>query len=106
MKLEDMRPGMEDIDLMVRVVQLTEPQIVESNTGIKYRMVEGLVEDDTGKMEITVWDDKIREELAGIEEGDSVFLKRAFITSFKGKLSVNIGRDSEIINLESGGRDV
>jgi len=46
-------------------------------------------------MGLTVWNEKI-EELQGIEAGDTLRLVDCFITSFKGELSVNVGRDSGI----------
>ena len=96
MKLKELRPGMEKVDLRVKVLRLDEPRQVTSNSGITHTLVEGEVEDETGRMGLTVWNDLI-EQLTGIEEGSTVDLLGCFITSFKGVLSVNVGRDSEII---------
>jgi len=96
MKLKELRPGMEKVDLRVKVLRLDEPRQVTSNSGITHTLVEGEVEDETGRMSLTVWNELI-EQLTGIEEGNTVDLLGCFITSFKGVLSVNVGRDSEII---------
>jgi len=96
MKLKELRPGMEKVDLRVKVLRLDEPRQVTSNSGITHTLVEGEVEDETGRMSLTVWNELI-EQLTGVEEGSTVDLKGCFITSFKGVLSVNIGRDSKII---------
>ena len=94
MKLKELRPGMEKVDLRVKVLRLDEPRQVTTNSGITHTLVEG--EDETGRMSLTVWNELI-EQLTGVEEGSTVDLKGCFITSFKGVLSVNIGRDSKII---------
>jgi replication factor A1 len=96
MKLKDLRPGMEHVDIQVRLVGLEEPREVETNYGVTHVLVDGQVEDDSGKMELTVWNEKT-EQLNRVKLGDIVELKDCFITSFKGNLSINVGRDSEIV---------
>ena len=95
MKLGELRPGMEHIDIRVRLVSLEEPREVETSYGITHVLVEGLVEDDSGRMGLTVWNEKI-EQVDRVEVGDAVDLKDCFVTSFRGVLSINVGRDSEI----------
>lgn len=99
MNLSDLRPGMEDKDIEVEIVELQEPRVVESNTGFEHTIVEGSIRDDTAQLDLTVWNEKIEEELDGINEGDKVILKNTFITSFKGELAVNVGRESNITKL-------
>jgi ssDNA-binding replication factor A large subunit len=95
MKLYELRPGMEKVDLRVEILGLKEPRQVTTNSGLTHTLVEGEVEDETGKMGLTVWNEKI-EQLERIEVGKTVDLLNCFITSFRGVLSVNVGRDSEI----------
>jgi len=96
MKIEGLRPGMENIDLDVTVLNLKEPKHVTTYSGLEHVLVEGEVEDDTGKAFLTVWNEQI-DQLDGIAIGNIVGLKNCFISSFKGVIHVNIGRDSEII---------
>jgi ssDNA-binding replication factor A large subunit len=96
MKLKDLRPGMEHVDIQVKLVGLEEPREVETNYGITHVLVDGHVEDDSGGMELTIWNEKI-EQIDRVKVGDMMELKDCFITSFKGTLSINVGRDSEIV---------
>jgi ssDNA-binding replication factor A large subunit len=86
---------MEHIDLVVELIELREPREVETNYGVTHTLVEGTVDDGSDQMGFTVWNEKI-ELLEGIEVGDRLALEDCFITSFKGDLSVNVGRDSDI----------
>jgi len=86
---------MEEVELIVELMSLDEPREVTTYSGLEHTLVEGVVSDGSGKMGLTVWNEKI-EELEGIEAGDTLRLVGCFITSFKGDLSVNIGRDSFI----------
>lgn len=95
MKLSELRPGMEGVELVVKIVSLNEPREVTTYSGLTHNIVDGVVEDETGTMELTVWNEKI-EDVVAVEIGSVVELSNCFITSFKGVLSVNIGRDSEI----------
>lgn len=95
-KIGSLRPGMEHVDLNVRVVKLNESRKVTTNTGVEYILVDGQVEDKTGRADLTVWNDSIK-QLDRVDVGSEVELKDCFITSFKGVLQVNVGRDSEII---------
>jgi replication factor A1 len=94
-RLSDLRPGMEGIRLVVKVVSLDEPREVTTYSGLTHKIVDGLVEDETGTMELTVWNEKI-EDVKTVVAGSVVEISNCFITYFKGVLIVNIGRDSEI----------
>jgi ssDNA-binding replication factor A large subunit len=97
MMFSELRPGMEGLTLVVNLLSLEEPKEVESYSGVKHTIVEGKVTDGTDKLDFTVWNESI-EKLSGLKPGDKVKLVNAFITSFKGELAVNVGRESEIIN--------
>lgn len=96
MKIGALRPGMEKVDLGVKVLKLEEPRKVTTYTGVEHVLVEGEVEDETGRAVLTVWNETIR-QLEGVEVGGMVELRNCFITSFQGVIHVNVGRDSEII---------
>jgi hypothetical protein len=57
-----------------------------------------MIEDESDNMKLTVWNELIPLlKQGGVKIGDNVELRNCFITSFKGDLCVNVGRDSEII---------
>ena len=95
-KIGELRPGMEHVDLNVRIINLKEPRKVTSYTGVEHILVEGEVEDETGRAVLTVWNDLIS-QLEGVGIDDLVELRNCFITSFQGVIHVNVGRDSEIM---------
>ncbi len=97
-RLEELRPGMEHVDLRVRLLRIGEPREVTTYSGLEHTLVEGEVEDESGRMGITVWNEKIG-ELEGLEAEGDLELRDCFITSYKGVLNVNVGRDSQIIRL-------
>jgi ssDNA-binding replication factor A large subunit len=99
MKIADLRPGMERVNLNVALTRLDEPRKVTTYFGVEHVLVEGEVEDETGRAVLTVWNELI-EQFEDIEIGCKIQLKDSFITSFKGVIQVNVGRDSEVIKME------
>jgi replication factor A1 len=98
-KIKDLRPGMEGVDLKVSVLSLEEQREVTTHSGITHVLVEGEVEDDSGSIRLTVWNDSI-DQLMNVNLGNRLELENCFITSFKGVLSANVGRDSKVQQLE------
>ena len=98
MNLGELRPGMEELDLEVTIVSLEEPREVETHRGLKHVLVEGIVKDEVTSQELTVWNESI-EQLEQVKPGDKVKLINCFISSYKGVLSVNVGRESRIEKL-------
>lgn len=95
MGLSTLRPGMEKLDLTVRIAGLKATRKVETSYGVTHILLEGEVEDESGRMDLTVWNEKI-DDMKMIDVGDEVRLTNCFVTSFRGVLSLNVGRDSEI----------
>jgi ssDNA-binding replication factor A large subunit len=95
MKLSELRPGMENLTLDVELTSVEELREVETYTGTKHTLVEGTVKDGSGSVGLTVWNEKIG-ELGEVKPGERLRLVNVFITSYKGTLSVNIGRDSSV----------
>lgn len=92
---------MEGVDLDVSVLRLEEKREVTTYSGITHVLVEGEVEDDSGTIGLTVWNDSI-DQLMNVNLGNRLTLKNCFITSFKGVLSVNIGRESKVLQADEG----
>jgi ssDNA-binding replication factor A large subunit len=89
---------MENLELIVVIISIKKPREVKTYSGFTHILIEGKVKDDTMTMDLTVWNDAIQ-ELQEVKPGDKVKLSNCFITSFKGVLSVNIGRESTIEKL-------
>ena len=90
MQIKDLKPGMKSVDIKVKIVK----KVIEKKikTG---RLAEFEVEDETGKITLVAYDDKIDE----LELGKEYELKNAFVNIFKGKKQLNIGRVGKVIKV-------
>ena len=99
MNLAKLRPGMEEVTLIVKVLRLDDPREITTSYDFTHRILDGEIEDDTGIMGLTVWNEQI-EKFDKIKLGQTVKLVDCFISSFKGELSVNVGRESNVELIE------
>ena len=99
-KISELRPGMEHLDFKVRVSKKTEVRKVKTFTGTEHMILEGEISDGEGSISFAVWNEKI-ELFRDIIASDMVELTDCFVTSYKGILQVNVGRDSNVVKVNA-----
>jgi ssDNA-binding replication factor A large subunit len=92
-KLGELRPGMEHLNFKIKIAKIKGTRKVKTFTGVEHSILEGEISDDTNSISFAVWNEKI-ELFNVLSVGDMVELTDCFVTSFKGVLQVNVGRDS------------
>ena len=95
MKINELRLGMNNINLTAKIVDVSEPRNVRTKMGYQTRVATATIEDDTGKIPLTLWGKQIDE----IGEGDTIEVKDGFITEFRGELQLNVPRKGQIIKI-------
>lgn len=91
-KINELRLGMGNISLKAKVADVSEPRDVRTKFGYSTRVATATLEDDTGKIALTLWGRQIDE----IGEGDTVEITKGFIREFRGELQLNVPRSGEI----------
>ncbi len=84
---------MEHLDFKVKMSKIIGIRNVKTFSGVEHRIFEGVLENESGSIGFAVWNEKI-ELFTNLSAGDNIELRDCFITSFKGVLQVNVGRDS------------
>ena len=95
MQINELRLGMSNINLTAKVVDVSEPRNVRTKMGYQTRVATATIEDDTGKIPLTLWGRQIDE----INVGDSIEIKEGFISEFRGELQLNVPRKGQIIKV-------
>lgn len=98
-RLSALRPGMEHLTFRVKVTKKVGVRKVKTYSGVEHSILEGEISDGASVISFAVWNEKI-DLFNDIEAGDNVELTDCFVTSFKGVLQVNVGRDSEANRIE------
>lgn len=87
----DLKPGMENISLRVRVIKTEPSKVIQTKKGAR-TISNAIIGDESGRTEAVLWGEK-----AGtLKEGSAVEIKGAWTTSFRGKVQVNIGRSTSV----------
>lgn len=92
MNISDLLPGMRDVDMELKVLSVSKPKQIISGSGIEHEILEAEVEDETGKIKLVLWDDRI----IPLKVGDVVKVRNGFVSSFKGEWRINVGKSGEV----------
>ena len=88
MKVDALKPGLRNVNVTVKVVNIGEPRSVTSRRDYSvHRVAEALVGDETGCVLLTLWDDQV----SGFNNGDVIQVKNGYTSLFSGFLRLNIG---------------
>jgi len=95
MKLRDLKPGMRGVDIVARVVEISDVREFQRGDGSKGRVASLLLEDETGRVRMSLWDEEV-ELLGEIEEGDILAITDGYIRGGPGPLSLSLGSRGRI----------
>ncbi len=95
-KVMDLKPEMNNVNLIVRVLQAGEPKIIMTRSGQR-TISEALVGDETGRVKLTLWG----HAAGSVKEGEAIEIKGAWTTAFQGRVQLNIGGAGNIRVLDN-----
>ena len=91
MKIEEIKSGMSNINLKAKVVDVGEIRSVQTRFG-KRSVADVRLEDDSGRIILTLWEEKIN----SVSVGDTIHISGAFASLFRDKIQLNIPRTGKM----------
>ncbi len=91
-KISDLRDGMRKVNVEATIVDKGRVREVMTYRG-PARVANFTIEDDSGTITLTLWNDDIDR----VDIGDRVRIENGYVTSFRGKLQLNVGRYGRLI---------
>ena len=98
-KIKDLKPGLDNVTVQVRVLETREPKVVQTRRGPR-TISEAIVGDETARIKLTLWGEKA----GSLEEGQAVRIEGAWTTAYRGQVQLNVGSRGNIE--EVSGEDV
>ncbi|MEM5782068.1 MAG: OB-fold nucleic acid binding domain-containing protein [Candidatus Aenigmatarchaeota archaeon] len=92
MKINELKPYMNNINIKAKVIELKEPREVTTKFGTITTLTEATLEDETGTIKLSLWGNQSE----GIEENQVVEIKDGFTKEFRNELQLGIGRRGSI----------
>jgi replication factor A1 len=83
---------MSDVDVKLKVLSVSKPKQIITGSGIEHEILEADVEDETGKIRLVLWDDRV----IPLKVGDVIKVRNGFVSSFKGEWRINVGKSGEV----------
>jgi ssDNA-binding replication factor A large subunit len=79
---------MDHVNLTVEVLNISEQKQIITGTGFEHNVMEAEVKDETGSIALVLWNERI----LPLKVGDNLQIENGFVTSFKGKWRINVGK--------------
>lgn len=96
MKISELKDGMRKVDVEGIISEIPEPRTVTLRTGQQARVADCILQDATGIVKLSLWDDDIDK----VQVGSRVRIENGYTNSFRGELRLNVGRYGRLITLE------
>jgi len=91
MKISDIKPGMSNITIQAKVIDISEARDVQTKYGPR-SVADATLEDETGTISLSLWEDNI----TSVSVGDTVSINGGYTTQFRDKLQLNIPRNGKL----------
>lgn len=88
LNISDLKPGMDHVNLKAEVLNISKPKQIITGTGVEHNILEMEVRDETGSIALILWNERI----LPLKVGDNLQIENGFVSSFKGKWRINIGK--------------
>lgn len=94
--ISDLGKNVKGVTIRVRVTSKSQTRLVKTQDGKEHRVVDVGVGDRTGRISLSLWDEMVDT----VDTGDLIDIDNAYITSFKGKLFLNVGKFGNLEKVE------
>lgn len=87
MKISDLKPQMGNVDIEVKVKEIKEPREFQKY-GRTGRVATAVVEDDSGEIELSLWNNQIDE----VNVGDKLKISNGYVSEWQNKPQLTTGK--------------
>jgi hypothetical protein len=85
--IRDLHAGMSHVNLRARVLEISTPRRVTTRYGNYATLAKALIEDETGKIKLCLWN----QQIDSVSKGDTVQISDARTSRFNGETQLSIG---------------
>jgi len=94
--IQDLRAGMNHVNLKAKVLEVTQPKQVFTRYGNYASLAKAVIADGTGKMNLCLWNDQID----AVSAGDTVQIENARTSTSKGERQLSLGKTGTVNNID------
>ncbi len=86
--INDLRAGMKRVNVKAEVLEIPKPVQVHTQFGNTVMVVNALVQDDTGKIKLCLWEGQIN----SVTVGENIEIRNAHVCVFRGERQLRLGK--------------
>ena len=90
-KVIGLKPGMENVNIVVRVLEAGEPRIIQTRAGLR-TISEAVVGDESGRVKLILWG----RHAGKVKAGQVLRINGAWVTAYRGIVQLNVGSRGKI----------
>ena len=90
-KIKELTVGMSKVDVKGKIVETGDERQVMTKYGRK-RVSDAILEDETGKIKISLWE----EQIDTVKKGDTIEISGAYVSEFRDEMQLNIPRSGSL----------
>lgn len=94
--IRDLRSGMTQVCLKAKVLEIPKPNLVYTRFGNYASVANALIADETGTIRLCLWN----KQIGCISAGDTIQIKNARTSTFKGQRQLSIGKKGLLSSVE------
>jgi len=87
-KVKDLTPASKQVNVLVKVVGLSEEREITSKFGEARKLVEATVGDETATGFLTLWNDQIGQ----VAKDETLLIDNGYVTLVRGHIRLNVGK--------------
>jgi len=95
--VQDLRHGLKKVIVEAEVLENPKPSLVQTRYGNSAMVTNALIADETGKIKLCLWN----EQANYIRIGDTIQIKNASVSAFRGERQLRLGKTGTISILHS-----
>jgi replication factor A1 len=92
LSIRDLRTGMRQVSLRAKVLEIPRPKLVFTRFGNYASVADALIEDETGKIKLCLWN----EQIESVSNGDTIQIENGRTSTFKGERQLSIGKNGTL----------
>jgi len=91
-QIKDLRVGMKRVNIKARILEVSQPRLVATRFGFYANVINVLVTDETGTVQLLLWNKQTDE----ISAGDFIQVENANVIVFRGVRQLKVGRSGKV----------
>ena len=95
--IQDLRHGMKKVNVEAEVLETPKPSLVQTRYGNNAMVTNAWIADETGKVKLCLWN----QQANSITVGDTIQIKNASVSTFRGERQLRLGKKGTINVLQN-----